>query len=330
MTNDELKYNSMTRDEQMHFVMERNTRIKDISKQILWHYTNWKTLEGVIGTGDSPASIWASDARYLNDTEELIAGVNVLLDLVHKLDLEERIREGIVTELRRKALALRCYVVSLSSQFDSLSQWRAYGQCGVGIAIGFSRTHIESIGKQHGFDLHRCIYGRKGSKEWANPDESFLETLKDHNRRMSDETIDPRARGGMMRSLGHLIHSMTPGLADSALRFKHDSFTDEDESRLISKANNAQRHAELPVKFHVKGTLAVPHLEIPLTTAPFRQSPCENEGHSEVDFNHPMRAILVGPSAHPELNRDSIKALLDREKMLNVPVCCSIVPYRNW
>src|SRR4051794_15747059 len=49
------------------------------------------------------------------------------------------------------------YVFSLSTEWDSLSQWRAYGGAGTGYAIGLRRETLQLRGAPSGW-LTPCVY----------------------------------------------------------------------------------------------------------------------------------------------------------------------------
>ena len=105
----------------------------------LYHYTD---LNGLIGIVQN-RGFWLSEAKYLNDSEELYNGVNLSIEIIDKLISKNRysIFRKILSETIDELRALRFknnFVAAFSMSRDSLEQWRAYGKNGSGICIGFN------------------------------------------------------------------------------------------------------------------------------------------------------------------------------------------------
>jgi hypothetical protein len=119
---------------------------------VLYHYTNSTGLKGILET----SSLWATDADFLNDAQELQFGRLQLCDALiaqaeslHPRDLigysadssRAAILRSAVDYLRRgdvisRSRAEQVYVACFCDHDDLLSQWRGYGSSG-GYAIGF-------------------------------------------------------------------------------------------------------------------------------------------------------------------------------------------------
>lgn len=124
--------------------------------EIVYHYCALDTFVKIV-TGKK---LWLSNVFCMNDYEEhrwfrrlvravakeMVDSGEVSQDELRKgllrgdsiLDIEEeRYGDGVNT---RKQV----YCISFSKVSDSLSQWRAYGDSGQGVAIGFRRDYLET------------------------------------------------------------------------------------------------------------------------------------------------------------------------------------------
>jgi len=149
------------------------------------------------------------------------------------------------------------YVASFSAVPDLLSQWRAYGQPGIGVALGFLTADLEHVAQAAGYSLLRCHYTR-------TTHEAAL-------RKALSEASDPP----QPLLFGKQVLSLAPV-------FKHPSFSEEAEWRLVSGIP-----ASGPLRFRRIGSLLAPYrcvslakdgplplAEVLLAPTPF---PSENE-----------------------------------------------------
>lgn len=115
----------------------------DSAPTVLWHYTDTASAAKIIES----QKMWASDWNYLNDAAEGKLASQVLWD-VSSENLStgpSSIRERLVVtcQFAYKNLVATNYVISLTSDHDSLSQWRDYGDDGDGVALGFNYAKME-------------------------------------------------------------------------------------------------------------------------------------------------------------------------------------------
>ena len=113
-----------------------------IPSDLLWHYTN---VGGVKGILDS-SSLWSTDAQFLNDDAELVAGIPIVTNYLRSGaaslpadDDRQRLISSIVKMLQDQTRIggfSQNFMCSLSAVGDSLSQYRAYGN----YALGFDQT----------------------------------------------------------------------------------------------------------------------------------------------------------------------------------------------
>ena len=128
----------------------------------LYHYTG---PAGVIGILKSRA-LWAGRPADMNDsTEQLLAHAFAQESLARLVFPRRSFGEGMVQYAleniagpRTWGESSRAYTVSLTSEMDSLEQWRAYCPRSGGVALGFATDHLENVAKDQGFLLAPCTY----------------------------------------------------------------------------------------------------------------------------------------------------------------------------
>ncbi|WP_405128672.1 DUF2971 domain-containing protein [Pseudoalteromonas sp. PB2-1] len=160
--------------------------------------------------------------RKIPDMESNPEFIDTLRDLC-----KESIGELISSSLNFISTALLPHICCFSQQRDKLSQWRAYGDDGKGIVLAFDRSEIEaSINKDLGFpvEIRDVMYDKVEQ-------ESYSKKL-------------------VQRLIRHMIVSQSNDSLDSInaskdyfsspLLFKHHSFNEEEEVRLIYNSNNAK------------------------------------------------------------------------------------------
>ncbi len=184
----------------------------------LYHYTTQAGLLGIIKC----RCLWTTNIFYLNDSREF----NYALELAHA-DLKERI-SGPAARNEQKQFyenalmtlggiapsaleAFSLHVGSFSAKDDSLSQWRAYTQNGVGFTLGFDGEYLQSLAKRQKYELVECEYDEIGHKR-------AISVLIDE----SEESTD-----GELNFFYELI-KLSPGL-------KHPKFEEEKEWRIVSE-----------------------------------------------------------------------------------------------
>lgn len=121
---------------------------------VLYHYTDAKGLLGILRS----RRLWASDARFLNDTSELAGYEQGWADLARRSRPESNEpslgyallgsdgEHGALDKKARETVRLRLcvYVTSLTSLRDDLAMWRGY--CGgSGFSVGFDSGKLIAL-----------------------------------------------------------------------------------------------------------------------------------------------------------------------------------------
>src|SRR4051794_1170002 len=121
----------------------------------LWHYTSMHGMHAVLEHGE----MYATDARFLNDREELIHAAKFADQLIQRQPYPQVVIDFVrqhVADWFRILLSLknpyRKYVTCFSSRRDDLSQWRAYGAGSAGASLAFDLREFRMV------RLAPCVY----------------------------------------------------------------------------------------------------------------------------------------------------------------------------
>ena len=188
--------------------------------EYLWHYTG---PAGVIGICQS-RSLLAGRAADMNDiTEQRLARdlVSELLEvhLSKEPDLKPFV-DGYRARCLDDATQARTYTISLTSEEDSLEQWRAYCPRSGGVAIGLDSDALHEAALSQGFILAPCVYDAGGHWEICQS--------------IVDAGVE-RARGiKSQEDLDRATYHLDEAVEQVAPLLKHESFRLEHEWRLIT------------------------------------------------------------------------------------------------
>jgi len=234
---------------------------------------------------------------YLNDAAELFGfGIakTVLHSFVeHRPLMHYQYDKEVINGLSDENLPA-IFATSFCKDHDLLSQWRGYGGGNQGISITFHGDRLA--------DMFEAAGGFPAEIEYLDEPAARdnLERLLDVILADFDDLLGPT--------------SLTPTeLAANAVigrapRIKHHGFWEEKEWRFLIKR---ERQNQRDVQFFARGGLLVPFLAIP----PLGKLP--------------ISRITIGPSAHPLLNEQSVRILLQNYQYDEVDVSVSNVPYRG-
>lgn len=275
-------------------------------EELLFHYT---TPDGLIGIVSNNA-LWATSVFYLNDSQELIGGINIarkhLNDLrANSTDEQDARIAWLLHDTRNvgTAQSKAVYVCSLSSEPDRLSQWRAYCRGG-GFSIGFPADQLRDAAESQQFTLNECVYSE------ADQEELIKETL--------ENVAMPWIRNGHVPVSDDderftISGKLTWELIRLASRLKNWSFSEERESRIISTPE--RRYDADNLYFRSRGGMIVPYttIQLPDTT----------------DFWGKVR-ITLGPTPHANESKIGVYDLVRRYRGHAVAIDITNTPYREW
>lgn len=273
----------------------------------LWHYTNTQGMLAIV----ADKVIWATDAEYLNDAQELrYAREHVSREF-------RSARERIAAQAQRPAtddpdanVALilssalgavedfdpssashtHVFVACFCEEGDLLSQWRGYA-AGSGFALGFDAACLAGA-KLKALPKAELPVTMRGLRRVSYGDSELVQRV---DQIMKGIIGRPTSHPG---TLGDHIgrDEILPMLAE----FKHPAFAEEREWRLVA----TDRYG---------------------ATVPFRSGPLGPTPYVAFDFGDALVEVKVGPGPHQALRQKAIRRLVGD----GVDVTLSEAPFRG-
>ena len=179
-------------------------------------------------------SIWASDARFLNDSSELSYATTLIDEVVAEVysNIGEdtfgghlRFRRGVANAFEHFH-SPRPFVACFCEEQDLLSQWRGYGAGTAPVSLGFE---LRNISEYDTLPLQTLL--RKVTYDEEQQRETVLRAVGAWLASVQGILDD----GVQVEKLfpGPAIWALQEALAEHYLCFKHPSFQEEREWRLI-------------------------------------------------------------------------------------------------
>ncbi|WP_284976093.1 DUF2971 domain-containing protein [Arthrobacter sp. efr-133-TYG-104] len=266
----------------------------------LYHYTGPAGVIGIL----SSRTLWAGRPADMNDATEQILAREYALEILSSLEFPNRsFGEGMVQYAlehlshpwRLRFEGSRAYTVSLTSERDSLEQWRAYCPRSGGVALGFSTDHLVNVAADQGFILVPCVYDRPTHREITGQIVKYH--LGSWNKRRPLEA----PRQGIS---SHLVRDFIADLERFAPLLKHPSFAAEREWRLISPLVGEGINSEF---IHVPSASGIKQFQsFSLLTAQHPSIPVK--GYDRQGFRP-----VIGPNLDPGGMEEAIRTLVPRE-----------------
>ncbi|MFF2027233.1 DUF2971 domain-containing protein [Rhodococcus koreensis] len=253
-------------------------------------------------------SLWATDARYLNDSAEIKYAAYDLSDALTKLavsdnsDLNEKIKD-VANRLRNldfsepgSPCGHTVYVVCFCSEGNLLSQWMGYGANGGGYSIEFNTDAIR--------DLFFPAFRSDDELVGMEQDGAALCAVR--------YGIDPEM---MARIASITVENERFGLMSQAIKsltlFKHRDFSAEFEWRAIYPGISPILQFRT-----IEAGGIIPYVKL------FRMQPSEKKASA-------IRSVLVGPGPKQKLRYEAVRQLLDQRGFSDVLVNMSDITYRG-
>ncbi len=272
----------------------------------VYHYTSLSSLVQILQV----RQLWASDARYLNDAQEVQFGISIAKNVVEGQNFPEReewlriLNENDGSLNGAIALDVEPYVVSFTCDGDNLEMWRGYG--GEGCAIEFDASVLREL----------CSVTREIAESGyrLTPVESECMVahnslfLSDFRRVVYGESAGKQLFERMFESLEVVpSYQLLDSIISNAAFVKHKAFRSEDEVRLLVRAPGCM-NSKVMVR-EARGHL------IPYRTL----------------FFPPMavKSIIVGPSRYAYRTKRAMERFLysGRGEWSDVTVNISSIPY---
>ena len=256
----------------------------------LFHYTTLTGLEGIIQS----KKFWTTKIQLLNDSSEFSFTLNRMQELINTKIAEFPEQKDKLESLRNDINCIykaNIFVGSLSTAFDSLSQWRSYGNDEGSILIGFRGSRLKELAEQQNFFLTKCEY-----KE--DEQEKIIQDLFEEARIGNLETIYDTLK--KEKSKGSVVYNCKEGnefwkkMAILAPIIKHPSFIAEQEWRLFSAYPADMRDIDLHL--NKANSYYIPHIDIELGN----------------DLKDIITRIVIGPHRNMEVMYYSLGAFLSK------------------
>jgi hypothetical protein len=222
--------------------------VPELPDSPVWHYTNTAGLIGILTNVDTPATnkprsetykpvLHASAAQFLNDRRELTLGLGLMKDALESFDERKAFDEHPEAKRFLKAVThaiqqiidqtypdyIHCSTISFSTDGDSLSQWRAYGQGTGGFAIAFDPSKFPrntTDQRTGGLGLQKVAYAT----------ETLEQPLLEAFDLFIAQALSDAPSGN---PTDHMVHKAVQRLAFRAAGVKHAGFSDEREWRFV-------------------------------------------------------------------------------------------------
>lgn len=289
-----------------------------LAPSTLWHYTDAGGLAGIVRSN----RLWATNARFMNDSGELAYGMELARSTLESIDLRgrsdetRRFVEGLADNERRVIdrflkRTLDVYVACFCEEGDLLSQWRGYSgvSAGGGYAIGFrppgNALAWPQAAGSHGLWLRRVLYNPQDQRDALT---SLIMPLI--------ELLDQRPDDVSFQNT--FARFFVDGLADAVAWCKHPAFAEEREWRVIY-IRMIDREP-LPVQHRAVSSVVVPYVEFDLRSAV-----------GAYPEQLPINCVVCGPSADSDLKRRGVESLVLATPHLRdrVQVATSRAPLRS-
>ncbi len=223
------QYNIVSEDKYTSFMTPKDKRNSDFS---LFHYTDLNALISILRNHQ----LWLTDSMYLNDSEEMFDGINILTDSIHSEDfnvISPDIKMDIsnaIEHIQSRNIPSH-YIASFSEQNDLLSQWRAYGM----FCIEFDSSRINNI---------KCAYSSTHKSEVAyNSINACNEAIQLYKMQGADFLAK---------------RTLYLELIIASLRMKNEGFSEEREHRIIVSIEGEDRAKK--VQFRANNNIVIPYI----------------------------------------------------------------------
>jgi Protein of unknown function (DUF2971) len=225
---------------------------------LLYHYTNARGLIGIVDAKE----LWATDARFLNDATELdhvrevvAAAASSVAEHVHTPHarmLCDRLRLIESTDVFLGS----AYIASFSANPDLLSQWRAYGDDGLGYAVGVSSRFQLEVASRDAETKYPPAVLRKVAYEPKAPGGRLWDSIVE-----CVALVDSLEDVGATERTDLVYASILTLLRDVYPSVKNHGFSEEDEWRVVFW-NHAMGGYLEPLRFRPNGQGIAPYVAL--------------------------------------------------------------------
>lgn len=256
----------------------------------LYHYTDLNAVHSILDTH----KIRMTDIRFLNDKTEYLKGLEILREASHDVFLQTSKYDdefaNVTEEWLEKAFeelfdfenaSEMFYVASFSRSSDTLSQWRSYGM----FAIEFDGEKLanrvskwafketQSTNKTVNIEFIECHYV-------LDLQDAIEEALDLIRTKVVDTIYDWWMPNSPIEINMHLYRDLREIISMLATTFKHSSFIEEEEVRLVISDNIVYGN----INFRTKNNILIPYYELDVSAEAIsgvKIGPVENQKITE-------------------------------------------------
>lgn len=281
----------------------------------VYHYTDSTGLLGIFGSG----KLRLTDIFGLNDTSELRHGVDQACEILKEEALKAHLAAQPFAEMFGRVMGdaqtfkhLLFLVTCFSCDGDDLGQWRAYGDNGIGFALGFDGRLIEKAF----IDLNELGFNNE-TFPITYDDTSLRKILQLLVREILPLIELPFSWKLSAVAIDKFMRELSVNLGVSVIRaaifFKHEAYKNEQEYRFLQA--RGMNHPVDDLKHRTWGDVVS----------------CFAEFDSKTRDEHTLREIIIGPATNENDARVFVHECLlaggfDPEKII---VRRSRIPYRR-
>ena len=291
--------------------------------EIIYHYTSIKCLHSILdNVVEDQIDLHLNSLLNMNDSFEGNAGLNILrryFNMFNEQDRKKHVLYDIYNSLKSIQhdnnqgefdIFSNVFCMSFTKKSDDLSQWRAYGDNGRGVSIGFDYQEIK---KAKLLDTSKTA--RLGAVDYIN-----LENLE-------DDTLNPLA--GFLEKMAKQQHiQQKEYLVGGLCFFKHDAFKNEEEYRLMYNAVNLEAEIGSKLQFKYHNGQIVPYFTIQLPKNAIKRLILGSEQGCPQNLKF-LKDFLVYKGFNKESSQitDAVNTEKDTKPKSNVNVTQSKIPY---
>ncbi|MCX0501623.1 DUF2971 domain-containing protein [Erwinia billingiae] len=234
----------------------------------LYHYTDLNAVHSILDMH----KIRMTDIRFLNDKTEYLQGLEILKEASHEIFLQDskydkefaNVVDGWFKEAFKELFDFEnaiemFYVASFSRSSDTLSQWRSYGM----FAIEFDGEKLQDRVSKWAFEK------RKSTRKLVNfefiechyvfdKNDAIVEASELIRTKAIDAIYDWWQPNSPIKQNIYLYRDLRETISMLATTFKHDSFNEEQEVRLVISDKIVSKQ----IKFRTKNTVLIPFYEL--------------------------------------------------------------------
>jgi hypothetical protein len=271
----------------------------------LYHYTSLRGLMGIVEGG----AIWASEIKYLNDSEELTHLAEwIRSEIALKRGPSDQEGSSIMSQFQewsreRLTNGHMLFVTSFTENGNLLSQWRGYCPFGKGVSVGFTTAKISAIARAAEFSLGRCIYTAEDKSSIVT---DIVDGVVEEAKRQG-----PSTKYHPDQCYYHVFKELEPLILRISALIKSRTFEEEGEWRLVSSIHT--NYVRAPIKYREGATMLIPYIDLPMRW-----------GEDQIDIER----VYIGPSPTPNLSLNSVSKYLSRHVRC-FEVATSMSPFRG-